>query len=284
MRNFLGFNNGEKKAKLTELRETLEDNKRRVSDELNYYKSVARDIKKAKKQVEAAEAAYAKRESDKNAARLEQANDELTACIGSFRESDAQIKQILEAVHSDYSQMADQYGGRKADKIMDAFEKYNSAVLSRMIDIQSETETDGYFESDTEEDETMAIPEIPVANGTPNPAAAPQQAPAAAPAYAPGAYQYPQYIPVPMPMPSYGYAPQQQQEQPSIAPVSIDVSPMLEKALEATLEKFVAAFDKKIEKFVDEHPVDIPVSGVAVAGGNYSGEVAALEEIGRAHV
>ena len=164
MRNFFGLNNGEKNTKLAELREVLEDNKKRVSDELNYYKSVARDVKKAKKHVEIAEAAYAKRESDKNASRLEQANDELSAALGSFRESDAQIKQILEAIHTDYSQIADQYNGRKADKIMDAFEKYNSAVLSRMIDIQAETEMDGYFESDTEEDETMAIPEIPVAN------------------------------------------------------------------------------------------------------------------------
>ena len=105
----------------------------------------------------------------------------------------------------------------------------------------------------------MAVPESPVANGTPAPAAQPQQAPAYAQA---AAYQYPQYIPVPMPMPNY-YAPQD--AQPNIAPVSIDVSPMLEKALEATLAKFVSAFDKKIERFVDEHPIDIPVSSVGGA-------------------
>lgn len=277
MRDILGINNSEKNAQIAALRETLNDDKKRVADELTYYKSVARDIKKARKRVEMAEAAYDKRESDKNASKLEDANDELSATLGAFSDSEAQIKQLLDTVHSDYSAIADQYHGRKADRILDAFEKYNSSIMSRMIDIQSETETDSYFESDVEEEETtMAIPEIPVAHGTPAPAAAPQQAPAA-PAYAAPAYQYPQYIPVPMPMP-YGYPPQQAPEvnqTPNIAPVSIDVSPMLEKALEATLAKFVSAFDKKIERFVDEHPIDIPVS--SVGGASYSGEVSSIE-------
>ena len=280
---FLGKNNSEAKAQIASLRETLVDDKKRVADELAYFQSVSRDIKKAKKRVKAAEAAFDKRENDKNASKLEAANDELTASIGAFHDSEEQIKQLLDVVHDRYSEIAELSQGRKADRVMDEFEKYHGSVLSRIIDIQSQTETDGYFESDDEEDEIMAIPEIPVANGVPANAAAPQQpAPAPAPAYAaPGAYQYPQYIPVPMPMP-YSYAPQQQpapeaNQTPNIAPVSIDVSPMLEKALEATLAKFVAAFDKKIEKFVDEHPVDIPASAAPVAEGSYSGAVANAE-------
>lgn len=283
MRDFLDMFDGEKRGQLTALRDTLAESKKRVSDELTYYKSVGKDVKKARRRLEAAQVAYEKRESAKNAAKLDDANDELTAALGSFADSDAQIKQHLEAVKADYANIAALYRGRKADKIMDAFEKYNSAVLSRMIDIQAETETDSYFESNEEEDVTpMAIPEIPVANGTPNPAQAPQQA-APAPGYAAPAYQYPQYIPVPMPMPTYAYPPQQpapevkEQPAPSIAPVSIDVSPMLEKALEATMQKFVAAFDKRIEKFVAEHPVNIPATS-APAGVSYaSGEIATLE-------
>ena len=72
-----------------------------------------------------------------------------------------------------------------------------------------------------------------------------------------------------MPMPFPYAAPAQQAPeaapQPKIAPVSIDVSPMLEKALEATLQKFTAAFDKKIEQFLAEHPVNIPVGEAPVA-------------------
>ena len=203
MQDILGkFNemfSAEKREQVSELRNTLNDDKKRVNDELSYFKSVAKDIKKAKKRVESAQAAYDKRESLKNASKLEDANDELAATISSFEESEGQIRILLDTIQVDYSNIAALYSGRKSDRVMDEFEKYNSTILSRIIDIQAYTETDGYLESDEEEAEnTMAIPEIPVANGTPNPAAAPQQA---APAYAPPAYQYPQYIPVPMPMP-----------------------------------------------------------------------------------
>ncbi len=286
MRDFLDMFDGEKREQVAALRDTLNEDKKHVSDELNYYKSVARDVKRAKRRVESAQTAYEKRESAKNASKLDDANDELTAALNSFGESEAQIKQHLETVRSDYADIAALYRGRKADRFMDAFEKYNTAVLTRIIDIQAETETDSYFESNEEEEVTpMAIPEIPVANGTPNPAAAPAQAaPAPAPAYATPAYQYPQYIPVPMPMP-YSYPPQQpaaeekKPQTPNIAPVSIDVSPMLEKALEATMQKFVAAFDKRIEKFVNEHPVNIPTGSAPASAGvsAASGEIATLE-------
>ena len=282
MRDFLEMFDGEKREQANAMRETLNEDKKRVSDELTYYKSVAKDVKKAKRRVESAQAAYDKRESAKNASKLDDANDELTAALNSFGESEAQIKQLLETVKSGYSDMAAIYHGRNSGRIMDAFEKYNTSVLNRMVDIQADTETDSYFESNDEEEvPTMATPEIPVANGTPAPQAAPQQQPAPAPAYAAPAYQYPQYIPVPMPMP-YSYPPQQptpevKEQTPSIAPVSIDVSPMLEKALEATMAKFVAAFDKRIERFVNEHPVNIPATS-APAGASYaSGEIATLE-------
>ena len=279
LENFGDMFSSEKREQANELRNTLNDDKKRVSDELTYFKSIAKDIKKAKKRVEQAQAAYDKRESVKTASKLEDARDELAATLGSFEESEGQIKLLLDTIQLDYSNIAALYNGRKSDRIMDEFEKYNKSVLTRIIDIQAYTETDGYLESEVEEEENnMAIPEIPVANGTPTQQAAPQQA---APTYAAPAYQYPQYIPVPMPMP-YGYPPQQQAPEaqnttPNIAPVSIDVSPMLEKALEATMQKFVAAFDKRIEKFVNEHPVNVPVTSVGGGASYASGEIAALE-------
>ena len=213
MSDFLGMFDSEKKEQLAALREVLEADKKRVADELTYYKSVAKDIKKAKKRVESAQAAYDKRESEKNASKLQDATDELSAAIGSFQESEGQIRLLLDTVQADYSNIADMYRGRKSSKIMEAFEKYSGSVLSRIIDIQTYAETDG-LESEEEEENVMPIPEIPVATGTLNPAAPQPAAPAApaaqpAPAYAhPGTpYQYPQYIPVPMPMP-YSYPPQ----------------------------------------------------------------------------
>ena len=281
LENFSDIFSAEKREQANELRNTLNDDKKRVSDELTYFKSVAKDIKKAKKRVEQAQAAYDRRESAKNASKLSDANDDLATTIGSFEESESQIRLLLDTIQVDYSNIAALYNGRKSDKIMDEFEKYNSTVLSRIIDIQAYIETDGYLESGVEEENNMAIPEIPVTNGTTQQAAPQQMAhQQAAPQYAAPAYQYPQYIPVPMPMP-YGYPPQQQapeapSQTPNIAPVSIDVSPMLEKALEATMQKFVVAFDKRIEKFVNEHPVNVPVA--SVGGVSYaSGEIATLE-------
>ena len=136
MSDFLGIFDSEKKEQLSALRVTLEDDKKRVSDELAYYKSVAKDVKKAKKRLESAQATYEKRESEKNASKVSDANDELTAAIGSFNESEGQIKQLLEVVQTYYSNIAGLYGGRKSMKIMEAFEKYNGSVLSRIIDIQ----------------------------------------------------------------------------------------------------------------------------------------------------
>ena len=131
MSDFLGMFDSEKKDQLNALHATLDADKKRVSDELAYYKAVAKDIKKAKKRVESAQTAYDKRESDKNASRLENANDELAASISSFNESETQIKLLLDTVQADYSKIADMYHGRKSAKIMEAFEKYSSSVLSR---------------------------------------------------------------------------------------------------------------------------------------------------------
>ena len=270
MADIFGFNSSEKNEKIAILREALNEDKKKVSDELTYYKSIARDIGRAKRKVEACERTYEKKETAKTAGKLEDAKDELAATVGVFRDSEAHIRELLENVQADYSEIADQYRGRKSDRVMDGFEKYSSSVMARVIDIQASIDTEGYYEPEAEEEIPMAIPEIPVANATPAPAAQPQQAPAYAQA---AAYQYPQYIPVPMPMPNY-YAPQD--VQPNIAPVSIDVSPMLEKALEATLEKFVVAFDKKIEDALADRPVNLPTAGgrgATVA----SGEIANLE-------
>ena len=281
MRDLFGILNSERAARISVLRETLKDHKKRVSDELGYYKSVARDVKTAKKRLDSAERAYERKESDKNSARVDDAGDEYAATVGAFNDSEAQIRQLIETVRTDYENIAELSSDRKAEKVMDEFERYSDSVNARIIDIQAYTDTDVDYESEEEEEEKpMAIPEIPVANGTPTQAAAPVQnpAPVAAPAYAAPAYTYPQYIPMPMPM--YSYQPQQQapaEQAPKVAPVSIDVSPMLEKALDATMQKFVAAFDKKIEAFVSNHPVNMQHGSAEAAVSAGSHEIAALE-------
>ena len=63
---------GGNSANIDSLRESLEDNKQHVNDELAYYKSVAKDVLKVKKKVENASMAYSKRESAKNASKVDE--------------------------------------------------------------------------------------------------------------------------------------------------------------------------------------------------------------------
>ena len=298
MRESIEMSKKEKNAKVSVLRVSIKEDQKRVSDELGVYQNAARDVNKTAKALAAAESAYERKDTEKNAVRYDDANDSYLAAVDVYKDSGARIGRLVEVVRKRYLELADLLDEAKADKVLEEFERYNDSVMARILKIQETTETVDAYEPDEEEEDNipMAIPEIPVSNGVPAPQAAPAPAPAApaaqAPAYAAPAYPYPQYVPMPMPMP-YPYsapsaqpAPAQEAAQtPKIAPVSIDVSPMLEKALEATMNKFVAAFDKKIEEFIAEHPVNIPVSAtpatpVAVPAGDGSygvSEIAALE-------
>ena len=275
-------------ARADVLRASAREDQRKVTEELNFYGVAAKDVKKTAKDLEAAERAYEKRDSARNARIYDEANAAHLAAKGVYRDTGMRVNSLIEEVRKDYVAMSELYDDKRAERIMDEFERYNDRVTARILNIQELTESVDGFETDDfdfeEDDETMAIPEIPVQQATAAQTA--QQTNQAAGAYAAPAYSpYPQYMPMPMPMPiPYPYPQQgavgaaaQEGAQPKIAPVSIDVSPMIEKALEATMAKFAAAFDKKLEDFMAEHEVNLPV-GQAASGATYgAGEIAALE-------
>ena len=296
MREPFGMSKQEIAERISLLRVSVKEDKKRVAEELVEYKAAAKALKKAQNNLEAAERAYDKRDSERNARILDRANEAHNNASERYDELNNSVTALVETVHKDYIAISDLLDGRRSDKVMDEYERYNDSVMARIMNIQAYTDTvDAYNLDDGDEEEddfAMAIPAIPVINGAPAPAptAAPTAAPApqAAPAPAMPAYPYPQYIPMPMPYPTYAPATQAAQAapapeaaQPKIAPVSIDVSPMLEKALEATMQKFTAAFDKKIEQFLADHPVNIPVgTAPAAPAGELSygvKEIAALE-------
>ncbi len=295
MRESIEMSKKEKNARISVLRVSIKEDQKRVSEELGLYQNTAKDIQKTAKALAAAESAYERKDTEKNAVRYDEANDAYLAAVNVYKDTGACVGRAVEVVRKRYLELADLLDEAKADRALDEFERYNDSVMARIMKIQEFTESVDIYQPDDEEedDTTMAIPEIPVANATPAPQAAPAPAAPAAqtPAYAAPAYPYPQYVPMPMPMP-YPYsapsaqsapAAQEAGQAPKIAPVSIDVSPMLEKALEATMQKFVAAFDKKIEEVLADHPVNIPVSAapaaeVASAPATYGvSEIAALE-------
>ena len=278
-------------ARADVLRASAREDQRRVTEELNFYNAAAKDVKKTAKDLEAAERAYEKRDSARNARIYDEANAAHLAAKGVYRDTGMRVNSLIEAVRKDYVAMSELYDDKRAERVMDEFDRYNDRVTARILNIQELTGSVDGFEPDDfdieEDDDTMAIPEIPVQQAVPAPQPV-QQMNQAAPAYAPApAYSpYPQYMPMPMPMPiPYPYPQQggaapaaQEASQPKIAPVSIDVSPMIEKALEATMAKFAAAFDKKLEDFMAEHEVNLPVGKEVVSGATHgAGEIAALE-------
>ena len=289
-----GTNRKDINARADVLRASAREDQRKVTEELNFYNVAAKDVKKTAKDLETAERAYEKRDSARNARIYDEANAAHLAAKGVYRDTGMRVNSLIEAVRKDYVALSELYDDRRSERVMDEFDRYNDRVTARILNIQELTESVDGFEPDDfdieEDEDIMAIPEIPVQQAAPVQAAqtVAQAAPAYAPAPAPApAYSpYPQYMPMPMPMPiPYPYnmqggsasAPQEAGQAPKIAPVSIDVSPMIEKAIEATMEKFALAFDKKLENFMAEHEVNLPVGG-AKSGATYgSGEIAALE-------
>ena len=73
----------------------------------------------------------------------------------------------------------------------------------------------------------------------------------------------PSYIPYPFPVPSFGQtapaAPAPEAPQPKVAPVTIDVSNIVDKAVADTMKKFTAVLEKKIEEYVASIVLPDPV-------------------------
>ena len=241
-------------ARIAELEFSVKAKKNRVNDALDIYKAAAQAVNLDTKKFVVADKTYSKSSSAKNAEKFDEAKEQLLVSVASYQEAGASLNAAVDAVREEYAALAEL--SPSSSKVLYECDRYCESVdkaveklqaLTDGIDIpetpiaeimdsvynaedEEEEEIEETFEEEEEEEE-----EAPVA---PVKQAAKQVAET----------------------PVYTYDPT-----PKVAPVVVDVSSIVEKAIAATMQKFSMAFDRRIEAFIAEHPVNIPVNAVAAA-------------------
>ena len=310
----------ERKASEALLRISIQENQKKVASDVNAFKACAKTVKAGAKDYNDAAKAFKKKNSTKNQRKLTEAQDDLWDRVSAYRKIGASIEDGLQAIRNAYTELDALAPDKKAGKALDELDKYEASIkkqldainreVNELVDIDIAPETEEVVEVEEEEELTLDdvvedayVPEEPVVEEKPaavevkeTPVAqpAPQVAPQAAPAPQMPCYpMFPGYAPVApnvfyntylpgyaAPAPQAAPAPVQEAEAPKVAPATIDVSDIVEKAIAATMEKFTAAFDKKLEAFVAEHPVNIPMPEVVAVPAPVAVEPAVTPKAG----
>ena len=228
----------EVKAYVAELYSTISENKKKVSHELGLYKSAAKDVAGSAKYFAKAERAYEKKQSARREEKYEETKYDLMECAATYNSIGECINSLITDIRAAYAEIVELLPEKKAAKYAVECDKYLISINDDINKIQSIVEgvklpaapaAEPVVEEEPVVIEDAAIEEEPVveepAEETPCQCSAAPEA--------------------------------------KILPVSVDVSSIVEKAIAATMQKFVLAFDKRIENFINEHPVNIPVGAQA---------------------
>ena len=121
MRESIEMSKKEINAKVSVLRVSVKEDQKRVSDELGFYKSAAKDVKNAAKALASAESAYERKDTEKNAQKYDDANDAYLAATSVYKETGARIGRLVEIVRKRYLEIADLLDERKAEKVLEEF-------------------------------------------------------------------------------------------------------------------------------------------------------------------
>ena len=279
MRESTTMTKKKQQAKLAELEFAVRAKKNKVSDAIDIYRVAAQAVNLDTKKFVFADKTYAKVASAKNAAKFDEAKEALLVSVASYQEAGANLNAAVDAVRNEYAALGEASGSPAR---YDAeCEKYCEGVDKIVVKIQALTDgieipdtpiaqiMDNAYNAEPEQtefdfsdvlDAEEAAEEAMAAAAAPAPATAPAPAPAPAPAYE---------APAPAPVyeapaqPTYTY-----DQAPKIAPVVVDVSSIVEKAIAATMQKFSMAFDRRIEAFIAEHPVNLPAGGYDMASAD----------------
>ena len=155
MRESIEMSRKEKNARISVLRVSIKEDQKRVSEELLFYQNAAKDVNKTAKALASAESAYERKDSERNANKYESANDSYLSAVGVYKDSGARIGRLVEVVRKRYLEMADLLDDNKADRALDEFERYNDAVMARIMKIQETTETVDAYEPDDDEEKDV---------------------------------------------------------------------------------------------------------------------------------
>ena len=279
MREGVEMTKGERRARSRDLKLFITETQKKVNYELGLYKAAAKAVSAAARNFQNAEVAYSKKSSVKNSYNYEEAKTQLLDNAGSYKRMGAQVAATVDAINDAYAQLTEV--SLDPAKVRMEADKYNLWVSENVKEIQSMIEGVEIEDAPkTEEEEEMANERKNTYEGT-NEAPAnevPAYAAAQQPAYAP-AYGQP-YAPAYAPAygqpyaPAYAqpYAPAPAYAPPAYTQTKIDVTPIVEKAIAAAMDKFSQALDKKIESYMENYDLKLPV-----ANGVNNEEVAAVE-------
>ncbi len=289
MREGVQMSKREKRAREKELYLFIKETQKKVNYELGLYKMAAKSVRDAARDFQSADIAYAKKGSVRNSAIYEETKAVLIESASSYKIAGSRVAATVDSINEAYLEISEISQNPLKAK-MDC-EKYNAALTQNIQNIQAMIEGVEIEDAPKEEEEEM----IDNKNTAPEqqPAAPAQEAPAyntynpayAHPAYAQPAYAHPAYMPPAYMPPTYQAPayPQSYDCAPKVAPVSIDVSAIVEKAIAATMEKFSQTLDKRIETFMENYQINIPAPSAdaanpAVVSRTYGAdEIAALE-------
>lgn len=276
----------ERRARVRDLQLFIRETQKKVSYELGLYKACAKSLNTIARDVQNAGIAYSKKPSVRNSSVYEEAKAQLNESAGSYKRAGAQVASTIDAINEAYNEWMQI--SQNAVKVKMDLEKYNASVTESIRNIQAMIVSVEFVDAPKEEEEMIdnkayesAQPAQEIPAQEPAPAYtyagatyAPPAYAAPAPAYAPPAYAHPAYAQptyVQPPYPGYGY-----DAQPKVAPVSIDVSAIVEKAIAATMQKFSEALDKRIETYMENYQLNLPAQ--AQSGKTYGAEeIAAVE-------
>lgn len=324
----------EARAKVAECQSTIRDAKRGVATDLVAYKQAAKELRKVAIVFNKASKAYDRRPNGKNEVKYNAAKAELLRCVKAYNEVAKNINAGIDAIHDNYEAIKSAMTGlntKKAAAAAAEFDKYNKKTTAKIDKIQSQLANIDLPEIEEEEEPVEEIAEeLPVLEEieepveepvevfeeeeeeaeeeeepapAPQPQPQPQQPPYINNFYPPMYPQYaqpapaPSYIPYPFPVPSFTQpapAPEKEAPAPKVAPVTIDVSNIVDKAVSATMQKFTSVLEKKIEEYVASiklpDPVVVPTvveapvmpvnsnEPIVVSKTRGAEEIAALEE------
>ena len=293
MRDGVEMTKREKRARSKELALFIKETQKKVNYELGLYKMAAKSVRDAARDFQSADIAYSKKASVRNSTIYEETKAVLIESAGSYKKAGARVAATIDSINEAYAEYAEL--SQNPVKIKMECDKYNNSVSTTINNIQS------MIDGVEIEDAPSVKEEEEVNNNTYEQNAA-QEAPAqenpayatpayAAPAYANPVYANPAYAqPAYMPPPAYvapSYAPPaysapaypSYDPTPKVAPVSIDVSAIVEKAIAATMQKFSEALDKRIETYMENYDLNIPAPQAATAPASVLAKTQGAEEI-----
>ena len=279
MREGVEMTKRERRERARDLQLFIRETQKKVSYEIGLYRACAKGVNEAARDFQNADIAYSKKPSVRNSSVYEETKAHLLESAGSYKRAGAQVAATVDSINEAYAELMQV--SQNAAKVKMDLDRYNATVTESIRNIQAMIEG-VEIEDAPKEEETMIEK-----NNTYEPAKetpAQESAPAyayngaayAPPAYAQPAYPHPAYAHPAYAQPAYAQPtyPGYGYEAPKVAPVSIDVSAIVEKAIAATMDKFSEALDKRIATYMENYDLNLP----AQSGKTYgAGEIAAVE-------